>query len=324
MRQIRMLPLLIVTVGVATISGCSAGPDPWQQRPGPKVLAYFPPLYSFAASVAGDDAQVQSLITQIGPHHFDPSTRDARRLQNADVFFTVGLGLDNAITDKLAKSSGNKSLQHRPLGELLPKETLREGGCECCKNKGHDHGHVHEHGDYDPHVWLGIPEAIRMIEGVRDEFVKVDNAHAADYVKRAAETKERLNKLIVDGKAELAKKTEKPKLITFHDALFYFARTFDIEILDSIEAPGQEPSPKKITKIVEACRNNGVRLIAVEPQYPSHTSARVILEELKRHGIDAAFVEIDPLETADPKDLTADYYERKMRQNIANLAAALK
>jgi ABC-type Zn uptake system ZnuABC Zn-binding protein ZnuA len=288
------------------------------------VLAYFPPLYSFAASVAGDHAQVQSLITHIGPHHFDPSTRDARRLQKADLFFTIGLGLDNAIADKLARSSGNKSLHLRPLGELLPKDTLREGGCECCKNKGQDHNHQHDHGNFDPHVWLGIPEAIRMIEGVRDELSKIDSSHAAVYQQRAADAIARLTQLQDDGKAQLAAKSEKPKLITFHDSLHYFARSFGIEVLDSIEAPGQEPSPKKLNSIVDTCRKHGVRLIAVEPQYPSHTSARVILEELQRHGIDAAFVEIDPLETADEKDLTADYYELKMRQNIANLAAALK
>lgn len=315
--------LVVIAAGMSHF-GCSAGPDPWGDRAGPKVLAYFPPLYSFAASVAGDHAQVQSLITHVGPHHFDPSTRDARRLQKADLFFTIGLGLDNAITTKLAQSSGNKSLHLRPLGELLPKDTLREGGCECCKNKGQDHNHHHEHGNYDPHVWLGIPEAIRMIEGVRDELCKIDSAHAAEYQQRAAEAVARLQKLMNDGKAQLAAKSEKPKLITFHDSLHYFARSFGIEVLDSIEAPGQEPSPKKLNNIVETCRKHGVRLIAVEPQYPSHTSARVILEELKRHGIDAAFVEIDPLETADQKDLTADYYERKMRQNIANLAAALK
>ena len=51
---------------------------------------------------------------------------------------------------------------------------------------------------------------------------------------------------------------------------------------------------------------------------------KVLLEQLKRKGIDAAFVEIDPLETADADDLTPDYYERKVRQNVERLANVLK
>jgi ABC-type Zn uptake system ZnuABC Zn-binding protein ZnuA len=309
---------------ILPIVSCSGGKDPWQERPGPKVLAYFPPLYSWAASIAGDDAQVRSLITHIGPHHFDPSTRDARTLQRADLFLTIGLGLDDGVTKKMTGTSGNKSLILRPLGELLPKESLREGGCECCKQNGEKHTHDHDHTDYDPHVWLGIPEAIRMVEGIRDDLIKLDAAHATGYSERAAKLIDRFKKLEEDGKSELASKGDKPKIISFHDSLFYFARSFGIEVVDSIQAPGQEPSPKKLNQIVESCKKNGVRLIAVEPQYPTHTSARVILEELKRNGIDAAFVEIDPLETADPADLTADYYERKMRENLAHLTTALK
>lgn len=320
--RLRILALLLIG---SSMSGCSNGKDPWQSGvPGPKVLAYFPPLYSLAASVAGDDAQVKSLITHIGPHHYDATTRDARMLQRADLFLTIGLGLDNAITNKMSATSGNKSLTVRPLGESLPKESLREGGCECCKQKGHDHAHEHEHGDYDPHVWLGIPEAIRMVEFIRDDFIKLDGAHSAGYQQRAAQLIDRLKKLETDGTARLSAKSEKPKLITFHDSLHYFSRSFGIEVVDSIEAPGQEPSPKKLKRIVEMCQEKGVRLIAVEPQYPTHTSARVILEELRRNGIDAAFVEIDPMETADPADLTPDYYERKMRDNVAKLAEALK
>jgi hypothetical protein len=34
-------------------------------------------------------------------------------------------------------------------------------------------------------------------------------------------------------------------------------------------------------------------------------------------------VVVDPLETADPSDLDAGWYERKMRENLANLAEKL-
>lgn len=317
--------LCMVAIGVA---GCSAAPSPWGPQPGPKVLAYFPPVYSLAASVAGDDAQVISLIKQVGPHHFDPSPRDARALKEADLFLTVGLGLDDSVSRKLTKTAGNAKLQQLVLGTLLPKESLREGGCEHCRRAGkehaHEHGHDHEHTEYDPHVWLGIPEAIAMAQGISAELQKLDPAHAKDYEARAAALTKRLNALQDEGQKLLAAKQEKPRVLSFHDSLHYFARSFGIEVVDSIEAPGVEPSPKKLAQLVETCQKNNVRLIAVEPQYPTNTAAKTLMEELKRHGIEAAFVEIDPLETADAADLGPDYYERTVRRNLNNLAKALR
>jgi ABC-type Zn uptake system ZnuABC Zn-binding protein ZnuA len=311
---------LVAVIGL----GCARAPDPWTEQPGPKVLAYFPPIYSLAATVAGDDAQVYSLIRHVGPHHFDPKPRDARALARADVFFTIGLGLDDAVVRKMTAATSNPKLRHVALGTKLPKESLREGGCEHCKHG--DHAHTHEHGEaeYDPHVWLGPPEAIRMTEAIVAELKAVDPAHADGYAARGAALIDRLKTLEAEGRALLAGKSEKAKVISFHDSMHYFARSFGADVVDSIEAPGQEPSPKKIARLVEACKKNGVRLIAVEPQYSANTSARVLLDELKRAGIDAAFVELDPLETADPAELNAGWYERKMRQNLANLAGAMK
>lgn len=312
---------LLVCGLLATLAGCSGGPDPWGAAPGPRVLAYFPPLYSLAATVAGPDAQVKSLIQHVGPHHFDPSPRDARLLARADLFLTVGLGLDDTIASKLAAAVSNPKLKSVALGEKLPKELLREGGCEHCRQHGHDH--AHDHG-YDPHVWLGPEEAARFALAIGEELATLDPAKAAGYRERAAGLADRLRKFQVEAHAQVTAKKEKAKLISFHDSMHYFVRAIGAEVVDSIEAPGQEPSPKKIARLVEACQKHGCRLIAVEPQYDARNGATVLLDQLKRAGIDAAFVELDPLETADAADLTPDWYERKLKANLSNLLAVLK
>jgi zinc transport system substrate-binding protein len=247
-------------------------------------------------------------------------------LQRTDLFFTIGLGLDDAVSRKLAGNSSNRALKRVALGERLPKDVLHEGTCSC----GHKHDHEEHHDDashhveYDPHVWLAPSEAATMSLAIAGELAAFDPAHAEGYQARATALAARLVKLQADGKQMLAAKSEKPKLISYHGSLHYFARSFDIDVVDSLEAPGVEPSPNKIAKLVESCQKNGARLIAVEPQYPSNTGARVLLDALKGKGIDAAYVEIDPLETAAPHDLTPDFYERKMRENIKRLADVLK
>src|SRR5437868_870269 len=109
--SLRLLVSGLLTGALLAAAGCSAGADPWPQKPGPKVLAFFPPLYSLAAQVAGDDATVMSLLTTKGPHEYEPTHNDARKLHRADLFLTIGLGLDDAIATKLKDSSGNAKLK---------------------------------------------------------------------------------------------------------------------------------------------------------------------------------------------------------------------
>jgi zinc transport system substrate-binding protein len=310
-------------VAVVPLAGCGGSAPEWPDRPGPKVMASFPPLYCFAQNVAGDDAVVKTAMSNQGPHHFDPKPSDARRITQADLFVINGLGLDEMIAQKMKGGSGNLDLKIVNLGERFQEHELEEGGA-CLHDHGHGHAHAHEHA-LDPHVWLGIGHAVKQVEGIRDALKEYDPAHAADYDRRAAEYVARLRKIEADGK-EMLKDKKNRKFVTFHGSLTYFAKTFDLEIADIIQkVAGQEPTAKELTKLVEACKANKVRVIAVEPQYSGQSSAQRILDELKRQGVeDPVLVEIDPLETAQDADLSAEWYEKKMRDNLRNLAGALK
>jgi ABC-type Zn uptake system ZnuABC Zn-binding protein ZnuA len=312
---------LAAGLALAVAAGCSKpAADPWPAKPGKRVLVSFAPLYSFTTAVAGDDANVVALMNEVGPHHYDATERDALLVSRADLFLINGLGLEDELARKLVSGTGNKAVKLVALGESIPADMRLKGEC-------HHHGdgeHNHHHGD-DPHVWLGVPQAIICVEKIRDELKAIDPERAAGYDTRAAEYVAKLRKLHADGTAMLKGKTER-KIVTFHESLNYFAQTYGLDVVGVIEEiAGSEPNAEELKEIVEQCKDNKVRVIAVEPQYPHTTSARVILNELKRQGVaDPAFVEIDPLETAPGNELSADLYEKRMRANLENLAKALK
>ncbi len=313
-------------LGVAAVSlgiiGCGAhGADPWPPKPGLKIMTTFAPLYCFTANVAGDDANVLCLLSASGPHDYTPVPRDAQKLVRADLLLCNGLDLDEKFAERLQKNSGNPKLKLLEVGEALGEKHKDQ---LIKMDLGPAHA-GHGHGEYDPHVWLGIPEAILMVEEIRDALIAADDVHKVGYTKRAADYIARLQQLQTDGLAKLKDKKDR-KLISFHESLAYFARTFDLKIVASIEAQaGVEPDARHMGKLVELCKDNHVRLIAVEPQYPQNTSADKLLQELKLKGVaDAAFVVIDPIETAEPDKLDKDYYETKMRENIDNLAKSMK
>ena len=321
--------LLFASVAVAGVlgaaGGCGSRESAWGDKPGPKVAVSFAPLYCFARGVAGDDAPVQSVMSTTGPHDFNPTDVEARLLRQADLFFVNGLSLDDDVAATLKKGSGNPRLKLVKLGDGIkatnPK-LLVEG--ECKHDHDHGHDHHHDHG-FDPHVWLSPDLTELMVNGIRDELVAADPAHADGYRQRAAAYAAMLRQLKAEGIELLSKKKDR-KLVTFHESLAYFAEAFNLDVAGVVQKkPGVEPNAKELDELVKLCVANKVRLIAVEPQYTANTSAKAVLDELKRRGVaDADLVEIDPLETAPTSALTPDWYEVKMRANLAALAKAMK
>lgn len=320
----RALGLAAVAVGLGLLPvGCGGGSDStWPTRPGPKVVVSFAPVYCWAVNVAGDDAVVKNMMTTTGPHDFNPTDTDARLVRRADLFFINGLGLDNEVAATVKRGSGNDALRVVDLGAKLPADQLLEGQCN---HDHHGHNHPHEHGT-DAHVWLSPEFAVTMTEAIRDELKQLDPAHAANYDRRAAEYVGKLRALKAAGVETLKGKADR-KLVTFHESLSYFARSFDLKVSGVVQQkPGQEPNTEDLKKLITLCRKEKVRLIAVEPQYTQNTSAKAVLDELRRNGAvpDADLVEIDPLETVTPAALNADWYVDRMRANLDALARAMK
>ncbi len=304
--------------------GCAKTAAEWDAaKTGPKVVASFAPISSLVQSIAGPDAQVKTVLTSQGPHGGEVDFGKASLLRRADLFFINGLDLDNAIVEKLRKAAGGDALKIVALGDAIPKKYLEEAA--------HDHehegagGHDHKHGVKDPHVWLGLAAAAAMTEVIEADLAAKDPARAAGYKERADALRGRLAKIQADGKALLANKKERG-IVSFHESLTYFAKSFDLEIEAVIEkTPGTEPSAKDLQNLVAECLEHKVRVIAVEPQYSAKSSAKRLVEELKAKGVaDAELVELDPMETADPDKLDGNFYEATMRANLEALAKVLR
>ena len=313
MRYLRV-PLTLV---IFTLAGCAAKDSPWKGKPAPRILATFPPLASIAMNVIREYGTVISLATTTGVHdRGDPNAREINLAREADIIFANGLNLETPYLKKLKVPAGNAKWNVVELGSAIDKKALLEGEAD------HDHaaGEAHDH-PADPHVWLSPVNAKIFaveIENGLDRLFATDGRYAPgrrDYI-------EKLAALLAYGKGILKDKKER-KFVSFHDSLQYFARDFDLEIAGVVEfEPGVEPGSKQMAELIEACIKNKVRVIAVEPQFSSKNAATTIRDALKQKGIDAIFVEIDPMETAET--VTAEFYIDTMRKNLDNLAAALK
>ncbi|HTU19481.1 MAG TPA: metal ABC transporter substrate-binding protein [Gemmataceae bacterium] len=331
-RRAAVMFLVVAAMALASaLPGCARSTPVWRNRGGPpRVVVTIPALDNFVRNVGGDHVGVVCLCTTQGPHHYQYNAQDAMLLREADLFFAVGLSLDDKFADPIQRESHNPRLQYVKIGEekrmkslLLRFSEPHEHG----KEEEHEHEHEHEHGEYDPHIWLGIPQAVAMVEIIRDELKKIDPKNEADYDANAAKYIQKLRELHAYGKEQLKDKKNR-KIVAFHESLKYFAASFGVDIVDVIEiTPGAEADQAHLVKLAKECKDKDVRVIAVEPQYPQESSAKI----LKAQKADVQFVVVDPLETADKNDLNEDekelkapdWYDKKMRQNLDNLAKGL-
>jgi ABC-type Zn uptake system ZnuABC Zn-binding protein ZnuA len=326
--RLKLLGVAALAAALSLIAlGCKGG-QPQQQEDlwpadhtGPKVVVSFAPLYCFAANVAGPDAVVKNVMTTTGPHDFNPSQQDAKLVTKADIFFVVGLGLDEAKAEAMKNGSGNAKLKIVELGEKIPKDKLCEGKCEHA-----DHAD-HKHDEKDPHVWLSPDHAIMMVNAIRDELKAADPAHAAGYDQRAAAYVAKLTALKTYGLDKLKDKKDR-KLVSFHDSLAYFEQAYDLKVMGVLtKKPNEEPTAKEMKRLVRLCgdEEHPIRVIAVEPQYSTSTSGETLRKELENKGVkDPVLVELDTLETVRPDELTPDWYEKRMRANLDALAEKMK
>jgi len=316
-----ILPGLLA--GLLAFLGCSKAPPPWGGAPAPRVVVTIPALYSFVKNVAGDRGAIRCLCTTTGPHHYDPDTTDRSLLRGASLFLANGSGLDDKFANPLHDERETSQVPYFRLSEGLGKLRLKnEDHDEDEKDAKEGHHDEHSHGEFDPHVWLGIEQAKHMVDQIRDKLSEVDSDHAGEYVANARKYNGKLDKLLAEGKKKLEGKKSR-KLIAFHDSLEYFARSFDLKIVDVIEkAPGETPTGPELQKLKGLCKkDDGPRVIAVEPQYASNTSAELLKKEV---GDKIAIIVVDPLETADAGELgDPRWYENHIRTNIDNLVKAL-
>ncbi len=307
---------------VLTAAGCSQPRDPWAGTPAgqPRVLVSFPPLYCFTANIAKDHAKVLCLLTGTGPHDYEPSTIDARKVAGADLFLVNGLSLDEDFSKRLVQMSRKHKLKPVAIGDAIDPKLLAKMGAHD-HAEGDDH---HHHGDHDPHLWLGPKQAQAMVAVIAQKLVEHDPAHKDDYLKNADEYLAKLKELEAYGHEQFKGKKSK-SLITMHESLRYFASGFGLDLVDSIQPrPGVEADANKLAKLIDVCKKRNVSVIAVEPQF-SRAQADTLARVLRDKGLDIQVVLVDPLETATPGangNPDPAFYIDRMKANIDALAKA--
>lgn len=252
--KVALATLLSLFVAACGSGGVASPTAP--QSGGVNVVATTTVFADLVRNVGGSYVSVTSLVPNGGDvHTYEPKPNDVRTIAGADLLVMNGLGLDDWLLAVIgsASASGTPLIKlgvDLPVVDLLPGDTL---------------------GTQNPHLWMDVRYAKLYVDRIDQALQTIDPAHANAYVSQTADYENQLDALDGRIRDEIAAVPEaNRRIVTYHDAFPYYAREYGLTVIGvAVEAPGQEPSAQYTAQLIQAIRDNQVRAIFSENQFPT-------------------------------------------------------
>jgi ABC-type Zn uptake system ZnuABC Zn-binding protein ZnuA/ABC-type Mn2+/Zn2+ transport system permease subunit len=222
------------------IAGC--GSDEGDE---PRVVATTPIVGDLATEVAGDDAEVTTLLSaNTDPHDYEPRPDDVEALAQADLVIASGGDLDEWVGDAVADSGSDAGVLD--LSAAIVPEPIED----------------------DPHWWHDPRRTASATAAITDELLEVApdaaaaiRSRARGYVSEIRATDRAIERCIG------AVPADDRKLVTDHDAFGYLAGRYGIEIVGAVIpalTTQAQPSAGELADLRETIDREGVSAVFPE------------------------------------------------------------
>ena len=314
MKKIYMTVLAIVmSLGLVACSNNTKREEVNKSNDKVKVYATIFPVYDFAKNIGKDKIELNYIVPPSSePHDYEISAKTIKDIQNADLLIKNGLGVDG-FADNI-KSESDK-LNIVVASESIEKVTYEEEG-------SHDENQTaeeHDHGKYDPHVWLNINNAIKECENIKNALIKVDSKNKGYYEENYNNYVKELKDLQYEYNTNL-KDIKNKTILVSHDAYGYLCKEYGISQISVTGInPNQEPSMSKIVELTNFVKDKNIKYILFDGLVNPKVS-QTIANEAK---IDTEILySIDGI-TKDDFNNNEDYVSL-MEKNLETLKMVLK
>jgi zinc/manganese transport system substrate-binding protein/manganese/iron transport system substrate-binding protein len=281
------------------LAACTASTSPAPSAVGLHVVATTTVFADFVSKVGGDRVTVTSIVPPgVGPEDYEPRTGDSKKLADARLIVSNGIGLDDFLDGLISSTATNAA--RLVLGEGIPT--------------------IETEGEANPHFWLDPTLVVQYyLPRITAKLGEMDPGGKATFEQNAAAYAKELEDLDTALQAKVAEiPADQRKLVTFHDAFPYFARHFGFELVGVIvENVGQDPSAGELAELVDKVKAAKVKAVFSEAQF-SPKLAETLAGEA---GIQKVVTTLYNDALGDPP---ADTYVGMMRWNVDQVVAALK
>ena len=309
-------PAIAAMFLLLSLPGCgrvdSAGP---QEESGKlKVVTTLFPYYDFARQIAGDQVELSMVIPAgMDSHSFEPTPKDIRAMQSADVVIANGGAMELWVEQVLDSFDTSEMtvvtmMDYVDVVEEVVVEGMEDSGDEhhhvhAYETEEHDHAaedhdhesetpHDHESEDhdhedesryeieYDEHIWTSPVNAMKMVRVIADTLKAADPDNAGFYEESAVQYLEKLKAL--DGEFRKVRGDAVHDIIIMGDKfpLRYFADEYDLRYRAAFSgcSTDTEPSAKTIAYLIDKVREEKLPAVYYL-ELSSHRVAEIIAEE---------------------------------------------
>lgn len=234
-----------------------------------KVVTTFTILADMAANVAGDKADVVSIIKPGAEvHQYQPTPKDIVRAQDAGLILRNGLNLELWFEKFLANLSD------------VPSVTVSEG----IEPMGISQGPYS--GKPNPHAWMSPENAKLYVDNIARAMAEADPANAEAYKANAEAYKAEIDAAAAPVREVLASIPEQRRwLVTSEGAFSYLARDFGLKelYLWPINAD-QQGTPQQVRAVIDQVREHSIPAVFSESTVPDGPAKQVTRETGAKYG----------------------------------------
>ena len=296
------------------------------------IVTSFYPIYVATKNVVSDIDGIELINlaeNQIGClHDYQLTTKDMKKLENADIFIINGGGIESFATDivknypDITMIDSSKGIEFLPAmeehdhghGEHIEGESIEEEDHEEEGTVSEQRGSYH-HEELNPHIWLDPDNYIKQVENIKNGLIEYDESNGKKYNENARGYEEKIGQI----EKELIEKLKEPKnkdVVIFHDSFAYLAKKLGLEVVHTVNIESDTSlSAGEMKEIIQEINLHDVKVLFSEEQY----SDAIPFNIGKETG--AKVYVIDSLVTGEEDK---DSYIRGMKKNIKTLEEALK
>ncbi len=264
MVKLTPIPRLFALIVFAFLAGLNCADNIGNDGDKIKVVVSIPPQTEFAEKIGGENIEIILLVPAgSDPHVYEPTPSQLRDIASADIYFTVGSGIE------LEETWGGRII-------AANEDMFLADGSKGINLK-----------EKDPHIWLSPANARTMCRNLHYALIEVDPDNKALYDENLAEYLDELDEMDREIDNKLASIIDR-RFLVYHPSWAYFCDYYDFEQI-TVEEHGHEASAADIKAVIDKARNSNIDLLVESPQYDTRRT------DLLESEADIDVIIVDPL-----------------------------
>lgn len=265
----------------------------------PRLVVTIKPIHALATQVmAGVGTPVLLLKSAASPHAFTLKPSQATALNRADLIIMVDPNLERFLLKTIASlSAGTRVLTLSEIEGITRIRTRTHAQWHKQTDDDHEENHgkhnkeatspgdTHNHGTFDPHLWLDPDNAKKIVTALADVLSVIDPKHATQYAANARTTRLGLIRLEHRLRKQLNPVKSAPYFV-FHDAYHYFEHHFGLNAKGALTlSPDIKPGARRIYDIRKKIKRDHIKCVFAEPQFSKGAISAVLENTPARLGV---------------------------------------